>query len=446
MSAGGRLLRFKLGKSQADIDRVLRFLIPYAYRAIPVYRALAERHRVDPHTVQSAEDLNSLPIVSKQDLLAGFPKGVVREGIDPLQLQKRFTSGSTGVPFVALYSSSDRWFRRAGLLRAISRCTHLHWPLRIAELGIGAQQVAQLQGRSKHSHALDTLRPFVVHHIPRAATVTEQVRMLRATRADVVTGHPSLLQLAAEELVRSGLDWRQPRIVLSRGEVLSPRVRELLGQAFSCPVVDFYNCEEIGNIAWQCPLDVNRMHVNQDLCQLEIIDEDGAAAPDGKVGRVVVTSLYNTAMPFIRYLLDDRAAIVDRGRCACGYKGTTISLVQGRSQDLIVLPNGKLVSPRVVDSLIAQAILSGSAQANRLENFQLITYQIIQETEQEFTIRMAGPGSRRPELPQALRAALQDVHPDIHCSFRLEDELPLEPSGKRRAIISRVMANRDELS
>ena len=48
---------------------------------------------------------------------------------------------------------------------------------------------------------------------------------------------------------------------------------------------------------------------------MEILDEDGAPTKPGSVGRVVVTSLYNYAMPFIRYELGDFVEVGWPGMC-----------------------------------------------------------------------------------------------------------------------------------
>lgn len=440
MKDAGGVVRFKLGKSQADIDRVIRFLVPYAYQHIPMYRDIMRSCNIDRRAIRCTADLVKLPLVSKKEMLSKFPVGVVKEGTDPLGLQKRFTSGSTGVPFAILYYSLERWFRRAGLLRALSHCTKLRWPLRIAELGIGNQQLTQLRNRNKHSLSLPFgyLRPFVVDHVPRSLPPDEQMKRLYAAQPDIVTGHPSLLQLVAERLLQSDSDWKRPRLVVSRGEVLSSHVRELITDGFGCRVVDFYNCEEIGNIAWQCPLDAKKMHVNHDLCWFEAVDDDGLQVPDGKAGRVVVTSLYNTAMPFVRYMLDDRAMVIHRDRCECGYQGTTISLVEGRDEDFIFLPDGERVSPRVIDSLVGVAMVGGQTEADHLASLGLMKYQIIQETLEEFTVRLSTRAYGVPGLQERMQTALQGLHPKLHCSFELHDELLLEPSGKHRAILSKV--------
>jgi len=443
VSSLDRLARFRLGKKPADVDRALRAVVQAAYSATPVYRRRRAERPVDVSQIRTRADLAKLPVVSKVEMLEGFPTGALRRGVDPNRCQIRFTSGSTGMPFAVFYSRSERWFRRAGLLRAIAQHTSIRWPLRIVEIGTGPNQLSQLRHPTSSGpfRRSDRLRPLIVVHVSRELPPAEQVERIRCAAADIVTGHPSLLELVAETLARDPERPINAQLVMSRGEVLSPRVRDLLSAVFHCPVVDFYNCEEIGNIAWQCPVHRDRMHVNEDLCWLEVLEDDGAVAREEAPGRVVVTSLYNTTMPFIRYLLDDRASRTgpDDAVCDCGHRGRTISLVQGRAQDFMRLPDGRRISPRVVDSIVASAVLGGLGKAGFLEIRGAVRYQVVQETLDRFRVRLMTPsGGFSSGEREAVRAAIEALHPDVRCEVELVHELPLEPSGKRRAILSHV--------
>ena len=95
-------------------------------------------------------------------------------------------------------------------------------------------------------------------------------------------------------------------LVVCRGEVLDEQTRSLLAKAFAGKIVDYYNAEEIGNVAYECPDDHEKMHVNTGSCILEILNDQGVSKGLGEEGRIVVTNLFNHTMPFIRYDLGDR--------------------------------------------------------------------------------------------------------------------------------------------
>ncbi len=65
------LPRFKPGKSQSDIDRVLRFVIQSAADHNPAYRRLLDQVGASPSHIKSSADLPELPIMTKQAMFHG---------------------------------------------------------------------------------------------------------------------------------------------------------------------------------------------------------------------------------------------------------------------------------------------------------------------------------------------------------------------------------------
>ena len=84
---------------------------------------------------------------------------------------------------------------------------------------------------------------------------------------------------------------------------------------------------------------------------VEIVDENGNPIPDGKSGYVCVTGLYNTAMPMLRYRLNDIARITQNTGCSCGNKNPIINIEAGRMTEYLILddpavfPDAKLFCP-----------------------------------------------------------------------------------------------------
>lgn len=71
-----------------------------------------------------------------------------------------------------------------------------------------------------------------------------------------------------------------------------------------------YGLNEIGIVAAKCR-EGGRYHVHTEHCLVEIVDEDGVACEPGEMGRLLVTSLTNLAMPLIRYDSGDQAVASD---------------------------------------------------------------------------------------------------------------------------------------
>jgi phenylacetate-coenzyme A ligase PaaK-like adenylate-forming protein len=228
----------------------------------------------------------------------------------------------------------------------------------------------------------------------------------------------------------------RPRIVVSFGEILFPTVRELLAEVFGCRVVDSYNCEEVGNIAWECPADRSRMHPNPATAVVEVVDRQGNPLPPGREGHVLLTNLYNRTMPLIRYYLGDRAVLLKSGVCSCGFAGPAMRLVEGRDDDFLVLPDGREIPPRV-----AYEVIRGALPDERIghELIQAIeSFQIVQEAIDLIEIRVVpGPAYSRDlwsTLPERVRA----LHPAMRVCIHEVDILHLQSEGKFRKVSSKV--------
>ena len=74
----------------------LRRLVSHAYRSVPYYRALFDRHGVAPHHVRTVADLALIPVTTKRDLQRAPAVEVVARGLDPDRLLVHTTSGSSG--------------------------------------------------------------------------------------------------------------------------------------------------------------------------------------------------------------------------------------------------------------------------------------------------------------------------------------------------------------
>jgi phenylacetate-CoA ligase len=128
-------------------------------------------------------------------------------------------------------------------------------------------------------------------------------------------------------------------------ETVIPRVREVIADRFGAKLLALYSCQEIGAMATQCPI-TSHYHVVAETVVVEILREDGTTAAPGEMGQVVVTGLYNYAMPFIRYALGD-VATAGPEFCSCGRTLPTIAQVEGRTRHAFVFRDGTRVWPRI---------------------------------------------------------------------------------------------------
>jgi phenylacetate-CoA ligase len=139
----------------------------------------------------------------------------------------------------------------------------------------------------------------------------------------------------------------------------------------------------------------------------------------------VGTSLHNTAMPMIRYRTNDISRVLDTA-CVCGRTYRILDPVTTKAEDVITTPDGRLISPSIL--------------THPFKPFdQLVKSQVIQLASDHVLVKLvAGTGfsaAQQTELIIGLQARLGD---GVRIEVSLVDDIPPEPSGKFRWVISKV--------
>lgn len=191
---------------------------------------------------------------------------------------------------------------------------------------------------------------------------------------------------------------------------------------FECECYSRYSNQENGIIG-QDDIENNTFILNETNYIVEIFDFDtDVPVPEGKVGRIVITDLFNKAMPMIRYDTGDIGSIsyVKRN----GVTKRAITNFGGRRVDVVFDCNGKRLSPHSI--------------SNHLWAFpEIVQYQFIQEDDGVYTVRLNTNSGfhRENELKGLLLKLLGDG-----AKIRIEevDEIPVLASGKRQYIVNRM--------
>jgi phenylacetate-CoA ligase len=170
----------------------------------------------------------------------------------------------------------------------------------------------------------------------------DQLEWLERVRPDYVMTYPNNLRAVAEVALARQSKLRF-KVFVATGEVLDDVARTLIAKAFDCTFVDVYGAREIGPIAFQCP-DGEGYHLCEETVFCELLDDEGAPAAPGQYGRMVVTPLYEFAMPFLRYDLGDYVKISE-APCSCGRGLRSLAEISGRSRNLLVMPDGSRIWP-----------------------------------------------------------------------------------------------------
>lgn len=335
------------------------------------------------------------------------------------------TSGSSGSPL------SIRWNRVATISTraAVQRMYDWHGlDLTASYAGIRSYQQARAAFPGmRHQRSWNDLVPDAPFYALSVDTpIQQQLDWLEMLRPRYLNTYPSLATELAELALARGSDLRFEAI-LTAGEVLTPRIRALSSQAFGARMIDSYGCQEMGKIAVQCEHPEGGLHICTSNVLVEILDEQGRPVPPGGTGRVVLTSLYNYAMPFIRYDIGDYATLSDRP-CACGRSQPVLSQVHGRRRNLVTLPDGDR-------RWIPGPVLSEMSKAAGARHARLV-----QTAPDHFELRcvMASAASfdSSDAASEALsRIAARLIHPEVRVSLVPVEALERGASGKFEDVV-----------
>ena len=419
-------------------DHALRSLIRDAYARVRSFRERMDTDRVDPRSVLTVQDLQRIPIVTRNDLLSSSLADRLRTGTIPERCVRARTSGTSGTPLIVHMGPSEALYRRILLFRAFAKYTRLIFPLSVTAVGVNTVKLAE--NTANPSHLLGLIR---VVPISRHLDLEEQAYRLLASSPQVISGPPSCLELISEQIrdMPRPKGFR-PRLIAPRGEVLHPATRVHLEEVFRCTVADFYSCEEIGNVAWECPSTQGLYHIQQGACWVETVGSDGSPVPPGTPGDVVLTNLFNRTMPFIRYRLGDRATLLSDPvePCQCGHRGASLSLLEGRAEDFLLLPSGERVSPRTIVGLVC----SSAQRDDNPTAYYMTRFQVVQTALNRVTVRIV-PGLDAPDnLSARIEATFRRFAVAWRVNVELVKQIPQPSSGKLPTIASTLGANHSE--
>jgi phenylacetate-CoA ligase len=251
------------------------------------------------------------------------------------------------------------------------------------------------------------------------------VAALNAAPPTYVLAYVQSMVEVAKYTRRTNTAVRSPGAIVCSAGVLSAAARTLIEDTFGCPVFDRYGTREVGDIAANCQARTH-LHLVPSAHYVELLNDDDQPVRPGELGRVIVTSLVNHAMPLLRYEIGDLAQFATQP-CACGSPFPALTRVVGRTVDLFRFPGGIVVDGEYFTHMF-------------YDLHDCRKFQVVQETANSVVTRVVTGDPLRferqiPGLTKAYRAVLPG---NVSVRFEIVDHIPDPPSGKHRFTISRV--------
>jgi phenylacetate-CoA ligase len=392
----------------------LRAIVKHAYENTIYYHRIFKESEITPDDIRSSEDLKKIPVTTKDDVRKYGLTEMTTRGLNLNRCRIVPTSGSSGTPMRIVYDQNADDFSKAINLRSmVENGLRLTDPM----VNLGDMRTA------KKPSWFQKLGILNLQTIDIFDNVDKEVDDLLKIKPKSMIGYASQLRLLSEYKLRYDLKELQPNTIFSTAEILDPDTRRIINSAFDLKVIDLFGCIEVNRTAWECQEHCG-YHMDVDSVVMELLD-DGESVSAGEHGEVVYTSLYNYAMPLIRYQVGDVATPTDE-TCPCGRGLPLLKSVEGRKDDFIQLPSGKTISPITMHLIVKHTP-------------EIVECQIIQESLDKISVslvvtdKLTNVHSQR--LIQEINQALNN---EVSIDIRVVDAIQRGPNGKMRMVISEI--------
>ncbi|HLW60538.1 MAG TPA: phenylacetate--CoA ligase [bacterium] len=369
--------------------RRLQELIRRVYDRVPFYRQAFDRAGVRPEQVRTLDDLRRLPWTRKADLRDHYPFGLfaVPQG-DVVRLHA--SSGTTGKPTVVGYTRGDLqvWAEVCARCLAASGgrpgdIFHNAYGYGLFTGGLGMHYGAELMGMTV---------------VPVSGGNTErQLLLIQDLQPRVIACTPSYMLTLAESAIARGIDPGKLslRCAVLGAEPWTQEMRLQIERLLPVRAVNIYGLSEVigPGVSNECVEGQRGSHVFEDHFLVEVVDPaSGDPRPEGTVGELVFTTLTKEALPVIRYRTGDLASL-DPTPCVCGRTHTRMSLVVGRTDDMLII-RGVNVFPSQVESVVVQF-----AELSPHYQLRVTRERALDNLEVRIEAQPASAGERAPDGP-----------------------------------------------
>lgn len=419
--AGLKLHQRKSRKELEDIQlKKLRKLIMHAYNNVPYYRELFLKANINPE-IKKIEDIQKIPIITKKDIQANYEK-IIACNIDKEMCKVTNTTGSTGIP-LSVYSDNKALMYSS----AIVYYAFFESGLRLND------SIVELTGIIE-----DCSETIIKKNMVSSQDQPEKIiQMLKRYNPNVLYSFPSVFKTISHQMIDQAIDQMidnkmkkvngldNIRSIFTHGETLTQACRKTIESAFGAEVYNTYGSTEFNRLAFECE-EHSGLHIISDSAVIELV-KDGQNVGPGEEGEIIVTGLYNYAMPLIRYKLGDIGIMTeDDYKCPCGRNWPLIKSIEGRTDDFLTLPSGRIISPRNI---------------NIIDNVPgIVQYRTIQEKRDRFLVQVVPANNYSIDTDRQIKEQIKlgCVGEDVNIEIELVENIARERTGKLKTIISYV--------
>lgn len=374
-----------------------------------------KKHAIEQTDYYKNMDLNSVfPVVNKVSIMENYEAHKAKCGFN-LPLHISSTSGSTGIPFSVVQDHSKRMRTIADLKVFGELCDYPSH-----ECMVFFRCLQKKDGRTPEQESMENIY-YVDSSKLDNKNIKYMIEKIKEKNPRIIFSYSSTIVEIAKYIKEhySKQKWTL-KSVLVGGEGLADCDRKLIEDTFGCKVYRRYSDMELGILGQDSGHgDAYLLNWGSYFFEVLKIDKD-VPANEGEIGRIVITDLFNKALPMIRYDTGDLGVMeyMDKG------KFPVLKEIYGRQRDCVYTTGGLMLSP-------AKISVSMWGEKN------IKQWQFIQDTECSYTLKVAPV-----ELPYKSELVVKKlkgiIGEDSTINVEVVDDIPVLSSNKRRAVICNI--------
>lgn len=367
-------------------------------------------------------DWNNLPILTKKNLQVPLKERLSKGFEKNIYINK--TSGSSGDPFIFAkdkFSHALTWY--SNIYRFGWFGIDFNTSLQARFYGIPLDKFGYYKERFKDFLAKRYRFPI----FDLSDEVLERIlKQFQQKKFDYINGYTSSVVLFAKFLQSKNMVLKDVcptlKVCMVTSEMLFDDDKILLEKHLGIPIVNEYGASELDLLAFQNPN--GEWQVNTETLFIEILDENNKPIPNGTSGKIVVTSLYNKAHPFIRYEIGDIGVLDEKST----WKKPLLKQLIGRTNDVAILPSGKK-SPGLTFYYVTKSIIEddGNVKEFVIKQTQLDHFEIDYVSEKALSTEQIA------EIQKAIDLYLE---PNLKFTYTRKDILTRSNRGKLKQFTS----------
>lgn len=367
--------------------------------------------------------IENFPVIDKTHILANMESMFSKEYKDKKdKLKIMRTSGSTGAPF-KIYQNSNKVLRNKADMLFFYNLGGYNVGDRYYYMRIWTER----NKKSKISLIKENYRMLNTADLDQQAANTFIKNLTADKKTKVIMGITSSFKALMEHPeMREDRDWNI-KAIFTQSEELPSRVKKEMQDIFKCKVLARYSNQENGIIGQQPVTGEDYFELNNASYFIEFLKLDSNdPAEEMEEARIVVTDLFNKAIPMLRYDTGD-VGMFSYIVTKTGRKQKVLHSIQGRKTDYLYTNQKKKISPAHIAPILGEY--------NCIKQFQLI-----QEDYDKVTLRLVcKEHDQKTEVEEEITKNMKEIFgTETKLKIQHFEKIPIEASGKRKYIISRI--------